>query len=73
MGDRPFCLPIRPPGRHREGVSKVEVMNCPALCPTRTCRKSRFPRDALGLFCGPRPLRPYNWRLWLKDERTWQA
>jgi predicted dehydrogenase len=24
------------------------------------------------LFCGPTPARPYNWRLWLKDERMWE-
>jgi len=25
------------------------------------------------LFCGPTPLRPYNWRLWQKDERNWEG
>jgi predicted dehydrogenase len=25
------------------------------------------------LFCGPTELRPYNWRLWQKDERNWEG
>lgn len=62
----------------REGgigkVSNVEVQNWPG-----PLRYERLPDEPVpdgmhwDLFCGPRPLRPYHWRLWQKDERHWQG
>lgn len=62
----------------REGklgrISKVEVKNFPG-----PLRYEGLPSEPVpagmhwDLFCGPRPARPYHWRLWQKDERQWQG
>jgi predicted dehydrogenase len=62
----------------REGgigtVSKVEVKNFPG-----PLRYEGLPSESTpagmhwDAFCGPRPIRPYHWRLWQKDERQWQG
>jgi predicted dehydrogenase len=70
--DRFACEFVRQGGLGK--VSCVEVQNWPG--PLRYQRLPDEPTpDGMhwDLFCGPRPLRPYHWRLWQKDERQWQG
>jgi predicted dehydrogenase len=68
--DRFACQFVREGGIGK--VSKVEVKNFPG-----PLRYEDLPNEPMpggmhwNLFCGPRPARPYNWRLWQKDERKW--
>jgi predicted dehydrogenase len=70
--DRFACQFVREGGIGK--VPKVEVKNWPG-----PLRYEALPAEPLpdgmhwDLFCGPRPLRPYDWRLWQKDERKWQG
>jgi predicted dehydrogenase len=70
--DRFACKFVREGGIGK--VSKVAVKNFPG-----PLRDDDLPDEAIpdgmhwDLFCGPRPFRRYNWRLWQKDERNWQG
>ena len=70
--DRFACRFVREGGIGR--VSKVEVKNWPG-----PLRYEELPNEPMpdgmhwDLFCGPRPVRPYHWRLWQKDERRWNG
>jgi len=70
--DRFACKFVREGGIGK--VSKVEVKNWPGPLRYKRLPNEPIPRGMhWDLFCGPRPLRPYNWRLWQKDERHWQG
>ena len=70
--DRFGCQFVRDGGLGR--VSHVDVPVWPS-----PLRYEGLPPESLpdGMdwerFCGPTPLRPYNWRLWQKDERDWEG
>ena len=70
--DRFACKFVRDGGIGK--VSKVEVKNFPG-----PLRYEELPNEPVpkamhwDLFCGSRPFRNYNWRLWQKDERSWQG
>jgi len=70
--DRFACKFVRDGGIGK--VSKIEVKNWPG-----PLRYEKLPNEPMpegmhwDLFCGPRPLRPYHWRLWQKDERKWNS
>jgi predicted dehydrogenase len=70
--DRFACQFVREGGIGK--VSKVEVKNFPGPLSDGFPEGEPIP-DGLywDLFCGPRPLRPHHWRLWLKDVRPWQG
>jgi predicted dehydrogenase len=70
--DRFACQFVREGGIGK--VPKVEVKNWPGPLRYEALPAEPVP-DGMhwDLFCGPRPLRPYNWRLWQKDERKWQG
>jgi predicted dehydrogenase len=68
--DRFACQFVREGGIGK--VSKVEVKNFPGPLRYEDLPSEPMPRGMhWDLFCGPRPLRPYHWRLWQKDERKW--
>jgi predicted dehydrogenase len=70
--DRFACQFVRDGGLGK--VSRVEVQNWPGPIPDESLPEQPIP-DGMhwDLFCGPRPLRPYHWRRWLKDRREWQG
>lgn len=70
--DRFACQFVREGGLGQ--ISKVEVKNFPGPLPYEGVPGEPIP-DGMhwDLFCGPRPTRPYSWRLWQKDERQWQG
>ena len=58
----------------REGglgkVTLVQAVNHPGPLPDEMLPAEPVPETvAWDLFCGPTPLRPYNWKLWMKDVR----
>lgn len=70
--DRFACQFVREGGLGK--IARVEVQNWPG--PLGYGELAHEPKpDGMhwDLFCGPRPLRPYNWRLWQKDERDWDG
>jgi predicted dehydrogenase len=70
--DRFACKFVREGGIGK--VSKVEVKNFPGPLRYADLPNEQVPRGMhWDLFCGPRPFRPYDWRLWQKDERNWQG
>jgi predicted dehydrogenase len=70
--DRFACAFVRQGGIGK--VSKVEVKNFPGPLSSGFPDKEPIPKGLhWDLFCGPRPMRPYHWRLWLKDVRQWQG
>ena len=70
--DRFACKFVRDGGIGR--ISKVEVKNWPGPLRYESLPTEPVPAGMhWDLFCGPRPLRPYNWRLWQKDERKWES
>jgi len=70
--DRFACKFVREGGIGK--VSKVEVKNFPGPLRYEPLPKEPLPKGMhWNLFCGPRPQRPYHWRLWQKDERHWQG
>jgi predicted dehydrogenase len=70
--DRFACKFVREGGIGK--VSRVDVKNFPG-----PLRYEQLPNEPMpegmhwDVFCGPRPLRHYNWRLWQKDEREWEG
>ncbi len=70
--DRFACKFVREGGIGR--VSKVEVKNFPGPLLYEDMTAEPIPSGMhWDLFCGPRPFRPYHWRLWQKDERSWEG
>ena len=70
--DRFACQFVREGGIGK--VSKVEVKNFPGPLLYEDLTSEPIPSGMhWDLFCGPRPLRPYHWRLWQKDERNWEG
>ena len=69
--DRFACQFVREGGIGK--VSRVEVQNWAGpLCYTGLPEEPVPDGMRWDLYCGPRPMRPYNWRLWMKDVRQWQ-
>jgi predicted dehydrogenase len=70
--DRYACRFVREDGIGK--VAKVEVKNWPGPLRREELSAERIP-DGMhwDVFCGPRPRRPYHWRLWQKDERKWEG
>jgi predicted dehydrogenase len=70
--DRFACEFVREGGIGK--VSKVEVKNWPGPLPDESLAQEAIPEGLhWDLFCGPRPLRPHHWRLWMKDVRSWRG
>jgi predicted dehydrogenase len=70
--DRFACKFVRDGGIGK--ISKVEVKNFPGPLRYDGLPTERVPNGMFwDQFCGPRPARSYNWRLWQKDERQWQG
>jgi len=70
--DRFACQFVREGGIGK--VSKVEVKNLPGPLLYEDMTSEPIPSGMhWDLFCGPRPIRPYHWRLWQKDERKWNG
>ena len=70
--DRFACQFVREGGIGR--VRKVEVKNFPGPLRYEELPSEPVPQGMhWDLFCGPRPMRPYHWRLWQKDEREWEG
>jgi predicted dehydrogenase len=70
--DRFACQFVREGGLGK--VSKVEVKNFPGPLRYEGLMREPIPKGMhWELFCGPQPIRPYNWRLWQKDERQWKG
>jgi predicted dehydrogenase len=70
--DRFACQFVRAGGLGR--ISYVELQNWPGPLRDGDLPAEPMPDGmAWDLFCGPTPSRPYNWRLWQKDERNWQG
>ena len=70
--DRFACKFVREGGIGK--VSKVEVKNFPGPLRYEELLNEPVP-DGMhwDLFCGPRRLRSYHWRLWQKGERNWEG
>ena len=70
--DRFACQFVREGGLGH--VSKVAVKNFPGPLRYEGLSREPIPHGMHWDLClGPRPVRPYNWRLWQKDERQWQG
>jgi predicted dehydrogenase len=70
--DRFACRFVREGGLGR--VSCAEVQNWPGPLEYDGLPEETLPEGMdWDLFCGPTPLRPYNWRLWQKDERKFEG
>ena len=70
--DRFACQFVRKGGIGK--VSKVVVKKLPGPLLYEDMTSEPIPSGMhWDLFCGPRPIRPYHWRLWQKDERKWNG
>lgn len=70
--DRFACKFVRDGGIGK--VTRVEVKNWPGPLRYEVLPTEPVPTGMhWDLFCGPRPLRPYHWRLWQKDQRRWEG
>ncbi len=70
--DRFACQFVREGGLGK--VSRVEVQNWPGPLADESLPEEPVPEGLhWDLFCGPRPMRPHHWRLWMKDVREWQG
>ncbi len=55
-------------------VSLVEICNYPGPMRYEGLPEEPIPEGLdWEVYCGPTELRPYNWRLWQKDERRWEG
>jgi predicted dehydrogenase len=55
-------------------IKAVEAQNWPGPLPEEDLAEEPIPTGMhWDLFCGPRPLQPYAWRRWMKDEQKWNG